>query len=181
MSAALGIITSHQGALQVSSKLGHGSTFKVFLPIENGETAGENSPQSIAPEQWHGSGTVLLVEDEEQVRTIAKNLLEEMGFAIVEASNGKEALELYQQHAYEITFVLTDIGMPVMDGYTLYRELKNLDARLPIIISSGFGDTVVTTRISGEKISGLISKPYRYEQLRDMVKSVVDDAKLSGG
>ncbi|MDD2366674.1 MAG: GAF domain-containing protein [Desulfuromonadaceae bacterium] len=74
----------------------------------------------------------------------------------------------------DITLVLTDNGMPIMDGYALFRELKLLKHDLPIIISSGFGDTVVTTRIPAEEIAGLASKPYRLDQLRDVLKKVVE-------
>jgi two-component system C4-dicarboxylate transport response regulator DctD len=68
------------------------------------------------------------------------------------------------------------MGMPVMDGYTLFRELKNINPELPIVISSGFGDTVVTTRIPNVEIAGLVNKPYRFDQLQDVLKRVVEGA-----
>jgi len=181
MSATLGIISTHKGALQLTSQPGQGSKFTIYLPIEGGETIGDESSEQIASTPWQGSGTVLLVEDEEQITLVARIMLEELGFNVIEASNGREALDLYQANAAEIKLVLTDIGMPIMDGYTLFRELKALEPELPIIISSGFGDKVVTTRIPDEKIADLISKPYRFDQLRDVVKGVVERTKLSGG
>jgi CheY-like chemotaxis protein len=123
------------------------------------------------------AGTVLLVEDEDQVKLVAKAMLKTLGFKVIEVSNGREALDLYQNNSADITLVLTDIGMPVMDGYTLFRELKALNSELPIIISSGFGDSVVTTRIPVEEIAGLVSKPYRFDQLRDVLKGVVEGVK----
>ncbi|HIJ80144.1 MAG TPA: PAS domain S-box protein [Desulfuromonadales bacterium] len=174
MSATLGIITAHKGALQLKSQPDQGTIFTIYLPIDTSDQGGDESTEQIASTPWHGSGTLLLVEDEDQVRLVAKAMLESLGFNIIEASNGREALELYQNNVSEITLVLTDIGMPVMDGYTLFRELKAISPELPIIISSGFGDTVVTTRIPRGKISGLINKPYRFEQLRDVVKRGLD-------
>jgi PAS domain S-box-containing protein len=171
MSAVLGIIAAHQGALQLYSQIGRGTTFKVYLPSDDGGAHSDLETTPAAP--WHGSGTVLLVEDEEMVKSVANDLLAMLGFTVIEASNGKEALELYRNNASGITLVITDMGMPVMDGYTLFRELKRLDPALPIIISSGFGDSIVTTRIAKEDIDGLISKPYNFERLREVVKSVL--------
>ncbi len=177
MSAVLGIITGHKGALQLTSNPGQGTTFTIYLPIEGGETFGDESSEKMASTLWQGSGTVLLVEDEVQVRFVATTMLENMGFSVMEASNGQEALELYRKNSASISLVITDIGMPIMDGYALFRELKLLKRDLPIIISSGFGDTVVTTRIPNDEIAGLVSKPYRFDKLQDVVKSVVGGAK----
>jgi len=177
MSAVLGIITAHKGALQIFSKTGLGTTFKVYLPVLTIKS-GDNLPQQQnSSESWRGSGTILLAEDEEQVILIAKTMLEELGFTVIEAYNGKEALELYEKKAAEITLVMTDIGMPVMDGYALFSELKTLNPKLPIIISSGYGDEVVTSRINIDGVAGLVSKPYRFDQLRDVMKRVVEETK----
>ncbi|MEI6207127.1 MAG: response regulator [Desulfuromonadales bacterium] len=178
MSAVLGIIKAHGGALQLVSQPGHGSTFTVYLPLQTGDSTGEENPSRPDPSvPWQGSGTVLLVEDEDQVRMIAKELLEMFGFTVVEAVNGKEALEVYRKSAADITLVLTDIGMPVMDGYALFRELKKLIPELPIVIYSGFGIAEVTSRIASDDIAGFISKPYRPDQLRDVLKNAVEGAR----
>ncbi|MEI6702114.1 MAG: PAS domain S-box protein, partial [Deltaproteobacteria bacterium] len=174
MSAMLGIIKTHVGALQLSSELGKGTTFKIYLPVHISDCAGEDPPQQVASVPWQGSGTILLVEDEVQVLQIARTMLESLGFTVIEASNGKEGLELFQKNAGDINLVITDMGMPVMDGYQLFRELKTLKSDLPIIISSGFGDSVVESRIPGEIIAGSISKPYSFNRLRDVLKSVTE-------
>jgi PAS domain S-box-containing protein len=173
MSAVLGIITAHGGALQLSSQPGQGTTFKVYLPVQIGASAGDESLPQVAQASWQGSGTILLVEDEASIILIAKIMLTALGFTVIAAANGKEALELYQKNAADITLVVTDMGMPVMDGYELFSKLKNLDPELPIIVSSGFGDSVVTTRIAREDIAGLVSKPYNFDQLREVLKGVV--------
>lgn len=175
MSAVLGIINSHGGALQLFSQLGHGSTFKVYLPVKDGNSTEMESIQQVTSNQWRGSGTILLVEDEEQVRHIARELLEMFGFTVLEAVNGKDALELYQQNAADITLVVTDMGMPIMDGYELFHELKKLNPELPIIASSGYGDAEVSSRIGSDNIAGLISKPYNPIQLREVLKAVFED------
>ncbi|MFT5520227.1 MAG: PAS domain S-box-containing protein [Enterobacterales bacterium] len=175
MSAVLGIINSHGGAIQLFSQLGQGTTFKVYLPALVDELRGSSDEgSSTSKAAWQGSGTILLAEDEEQVRFIAKELLEMFGFTVLEAINGKEALELYQTNAEDITLVLTDIGMPIMDGYALVDELKKLNPELPIIISSGFGDAEVKARIRSDNIAGIARKPYDSDKLRAVLKSVVN-------
>ena len=174
MSAVLGIITAHKGALQFSSQPGKGTTFKVYLPVQTSDAVGESSLQQASPEPWQGRGTILLVDDEEQVLMIAKIILKKLGFGVIDATNGKEALELYQKNATDITLVLTDMGMPVMDGYELFRELKKLNPELPIIISSGYGDTIVTSRIPSVDIAGLVNKPYNFDQLLVVLRGVVE-------
>jgi len=174
MSAVLGIITAHKGALQLFSQPGRGTTIKVYLPVQTGDFTGDESLQQVASVQWQGSGSILLVDDEELIILTANAMLNALGFKVIEASNGKDALEKYQKNAGDITLVVTDIGMPVMNGYELFRELKKLNPLLPIIISSGFGDEAVTSRIPREDIAGMVSKPYRFDQLRDVLKGVVE-------
>jgi CheY-like chemotaxis protein len=175
MSAVLGIIKSHGGALQLHSQLGQGTTFKVYLPVpKKDSTEDGDHKQSIPSSPWKGSGTILLVEDEDQVRSIANKMLTNFGFTVLEAVNGKEGLDLYQKNATDVTLVMTDMGMPVMDGYELCNELKKLSPELPIIVSSGYGDTEVRSRIGSDNIAGLISKPYNPDKLREVLKRVVE-------
>ena len=174
MSAVLGIIKAHNGALQLLSQPGQGTTFKIYLPLQSRESTGEESLKPLSSAPWQGSGTILLVEDEPQLMMVAAMLLKALGFSVIEAVNGKEALELYQKNAEYITLVLTDIGMPVMDGYELFRELKKLNPELPIILTSGFGDADATTQIPREDIAGMLSKPYNFDQLREVLKCAVE-------
>jgi PAS domain S-box-containing protein len=181
LSAVLGIIAAHKGALQVFSQPGKGTTFKIYLPISsNSDSSKDDSIDQRPAELWRGSGTVLLVEDEESIMSVAQSMLESLGFEVIEACNGKEALEMYRKNAREIDMVLTDIGMPVMNGYTLIRELKTLSPQLPIIVSSGFGDTMVTSKIPKEAIAEMVSKPYNFDHMREVLKRVVESAHLNG-
>jgi CheY-like chemotaxis protein len=174
MSATLGIITAHKGALQFSSQRGQGTTFRIFLPLQLNASAEHHPATHVASsERWQGGGTILLAEDDDQVRMIARIMLEELGFSVIEASDGKMALELYRKNAAVISIVMTDIGMPVIDGYTLFRELKMIKPDLPIIISSGFGDISVTTRIPRKEIAGLVCKPFHFDHLREVMKGAL--------
>ena len=177
MSAVLGIIASHQGALQLTSTKGHGTIFRVYLPVKVCDSYRAEAARSDTSASWQGSGTILLVEDEEQVLLLAKTMLNMLGFEVISALNGKAALELFIQNAAEIFLVVTDMGMPIMDGFALFRELKKLKPELPIIISSGFGDTAVASRIAREDIAGLVNKPYSFDQLQYVLKCVVEGTK----
>jgi signal transduction histidine kinase len=174
MSAVLGIIKAHDGALQLESRVGHGTTFKVYLPVQVGSSEKEEASQNATSVPWQGSGTILLAEDEEHVKSIAVELIQMLGFTVIVAANGKEALELYEKSAADITMVVTDIGMPVMNGYELFYELKQRSQQLPIIISSGFGEGYIVSKIPREEIAGLINKPYSFDQLRDVLRGVVE-------
>lgn len=175
MSAVLGIINIHGGRMQLVSQPGQGSTFRIYIPILITESGEER--RSVPSARWQGSGTILFVEDEEEIKLVAKELLEILGFAVIEASNGKEALELYQQHVADITLVVTDMGMPIMNGYELFHELKKLNPNLPIVISSGFGDVAIFSHIAPDDIAGIISKPYSFDLLREVLKKVVEGTK----
>ncbi|MDD2732330.1 MAG: response regulator [Desulfuromonadaceae bacterium] len=179
MSATLGIITAHKGALQLYSRQGHGSAFKIYLPAQNSDAADTETLRQAVPAPWQGSGTILLVEDEEQVMQVARDMLEALGFTVVEACNGKDALSIYRKNASDIMLVVTDIGMPIMDGYALFRELKTVNPSLPIIISSGYGDAEVISKIAHADIAGLFSKPYNFDKMREVLQSVVAPIKCS--
>ena len=177
MSAVLGIIKAHNGALQLESQPGEGTTFKVYLPVQFSTSESEDTQQKAASAEWQGSGTILLAEDEEQIKSILTAMLQKLGFNVLDAADGKEALELYQQNSADITLIVTDMGMPVMNGYELFYKLKQLNPQLPIIISSGFGEDDIDSKIPREAIAGLINKPYNFDQLREVLRGVVEGAK----
>jgi len=175
MSAVLGIISAHNGALQLTSHLSQGTTFNIYLPAHVNSCGVDQSKQQVfSSSAWQGSGTILLAEDMQEIRTMVKSMLCTLGFEVIEAANGKEALELYEKRAADIKMVLTDIGMPIMDGYELFRELKIINPKLPIMVSSGYGDAAVTSKIERSEIAGLVNKPYRIEQLQDVLRTVVE-------
>ena len=169
MAAVLGIVRSHKGAIKVYSELGKGTSFKILLPA-SGKPAEIFNVASL-DDGWKGSGKVLLVDDEETVRGIGKEMLKELGFEIVTANDGREALEVFKQHP-DIAFVILDLTMPHMDGEQCFRELKQLKPDVKVIISSGFSEHEVSQIFIGKGLAGFIQKPYKMSVLKQSIQRI---------
>jgi CheY-like chemotaxis protein len=168
MSAIHGIIKSHDGALQLTSTPGVGTTFKVFFPVPKATDNAEVTLNTTVQIEEAG-GTILLVEDEELLLIMGKELLDAMGFSAMTALNGSEALEIYRERGREIDVILMDLIMPVMGGIEAYHELRKLNPTVPIIICSGYGVESVENVIGNDPHAGFVHKPYKPDELRDML------------
>jgi signal transduction histidine kinase/CheY-like chemotaxis protein len=164
MAAVLGIVRSHKGAVKIYSEPDKGSTFKILLPASGKPTEIFNN--EYRNDHWKGSGTVLLVDDEETVRGIGAEMLKELGFDVVTANDGCEALEAYKAET-DFRFVILDLTMPHMDGEQCYRELRKLNPDVKVILSSGFSESEVTQKFAGKGLAGFIQKPYKLSVLQE--------------
>ena len=171
MSAVLGIVRGHKGALKVYSEPGKGTTFKILLPAS--EKPAQLFNGTVQEEHWEGSGTVLLVDDEESARGVGIEMLKESGFTPLTAVDGREALEVYRAHP-EIAFVILDLTMPKMDGEQCFRELKKINPAVKVIISSGYNEFEVTQRFAGKQVAAFVQKPYRLSTLRNAIRSLIN-------
>lgn len=174
LSAVMGIVRGHQGALQVTSVLGRGTTFKVLLPA-----APPVGPQSAPPTgaplgAWQGRGMVLLVDDEDSVRTLGARMLERIGFQALVASDGQEALELYQVRRGEIVLVLLDVTMPDMDGEETLRQLQRLDTQVRVVMTSSYTEAEMAPRFTGQRRCGFLQKPYTLEALTQCLREALE-------
>jgi len=169
MSAVLGIIKSHHGTLQLSSAPEIGTTFKVYLPLATETDIAETSPQNNFCTSEKGCGTILLVEDEDALRIIGSALLKAMGYTILTAANGCEALEIYRERGSDINLILLDLLMPDMGGIDTYRVLREISPTLPIVICSGYSFEDIFEEVEGDDHAAMIQKPYVPEQLRDIL------------
>lgn len=174
LSAVLGIVRGHHGALQVTSALGRGTTFKVLFPA-----APPLGPQSTLPPRpplgaWRGIGIVLLVDDEDSVRAMGARMLERIGFQALVASDGQEALELYQVRREEIVLVLLDLTMPYMDGEETCRQLQHIDPQVRVVMTSGYTETEMTPRFTGQRLCGFLQKPYTLEGLTQCLREALE-------
>jgi PAS domain S-box-containing protein len=171
LAAVMGIVRGHKGALRVYSDPGEGTTFKVLLP-----TVGdwrEREPKAAAVETLHGTGTVLVVDDEDIVRTTARNALERYGYTVLTASDGREAVEIFRRHAGEIDVVLLDLTMPVMGGEEALRNFQAVKPAVKVLLSSGFDEVEATRHFTGKGLAGFIQKPYAALKLVERINSVL--------
>ncbi len=164
LAAVQGIVRGHKGAIRVSSRPGKGTTFQVLFPASHA-TASLLPGDSIPAKPWRGTGTVLVVDDEELVRTLAGGMIERAGFAVLKANDGDEAVRLYHQHAKEIVCVLLDLTMPKMSGEDTFQELRRINPAVRVILSSGFSEEGATERFAGGGLAGFIQKPYELDRL----------------
>ena len=173
MAAVLGIIRGHSGAIRVYSELGQGTTMKLLLPAAGPPVAATRGDAKKA--RWKGSGTVLLVDDEESVRAIGKAMLERLGMKVILAADGVEAVDIYREQADGIDCVILDLTMPRMNGEEAYRELRRIRDGVHVIMSSGYNQQDVTQRFVGKDLGGFIQKPYTLLSLATALQGALDE------
>jgi PAS domain S-box-containing protein len=172
LAAVQGIARGHSGAIRVHSEPGKGTTFKVFFPALDLPSRPVQK-ESLEFAEWQGSGTVLLVDDEETVRTVGKTMLETMGFEVLLAADGREAVEIFREHPDKITLVLLDLTMPRMGGEEAFREIRSIKSDAIVILSSGYNEQEATNRFADRGLAGFVHKPYQYRALMEKVRSAL--------
>jgi CheY-like chemotaxis protein len=159
----------HKRAIKVHSEPGKGSSFKILLPASDNTT--EIFGHKEHEDHWKGVGTVLLVDDEETVRGVGKEMLWELGFEVLTANDGREALDAINNDP-TIDLVLLDLTMPHMDGEECFRRVRCLRPDLKIIISSGYSEQEVTHKFIDKGLAGFIQKPYKLSTLKDSIRKI---------
>ena len=166
LSAVLGIVQGHKGSIKVYSEEGAGSTVKILLPASDRQLPDAAGVDDDSVDVWQGQGTVLVVDDEEAVRDVAKRMVEPFGLEVLTANDGRQALAVYREHRDKIVCVLLDLTMPDMDGKEAFRELRRIDPQVPVIIASGYNEQEIRQRFAGKAINGFVQKPYQLAALR---------------
>ena len=170
MAAVLGIVRGHKGAIKVYSELNRGTTFKILLPASDRPAELFNGHKPA--DDWQGSGKVLLVDDEETVRGIGREMLQELGFTVITADDGSEGVLAFKENP-DIAFVILDLTMPHMDGEQCFRELRQLKPDVKVIMSSGYSEQEVAGKFIGKGLAGFIQKPYKLSVLKDAIKRIL--------
>lgn len=163
LAAALGIVHSNRGSIAVESAPGKGTTFTVWLPASDGAPVPVREP--VAQDDLSGSGVILVVDDEDLVRRIAQASLEAHGYTALLASDGRSALDVVAVSGDRVRAVLLDLTMPGMTSEETVKHLRSLQPTIPVIITSGYGESEIMQRFEATGISGFLQKPYTAEQL----------------
>jgi signal transduction histidine kinase/ActR/RegA family two-component response regulator len=173
LSTVIGIVKSHEGFVRVHSKPGHGSTFSIYLPFAADET-GDTCPLTLVEEEFRGHGeTILVVDDEAGVRHAARTVLTAMGFQVVTAADGAEALIHATEKRSELSAVISDLHMPRMDGIAFVRAFKRLSPGAGIIIMSGHMEKREANEFRKLGVSTLLNKPFTQKTMVGALKGVL--------
>jgi two-component system, cell cycle sensor histidine kinase and response regulator CckA len=169
-----GIVRAHGGAITVASEE-HGSTFRVFLPLSVEELP-RQSGKTAQPSARAGSGTVLLIEDEEMIRNMAKTMIMRLGYTVLAAKDGIEAMEMFARHQDEIRCVVSDVAMPRMNGWEILVALRKLSPGIPVILSSGYDEEqVLITDHHPLRPQAFLHKPYQMVELQTALEKAMED------
>jgi len=160
LAALLGIVRGHCGAIRVSSAPGRGTEVRVLLPISTKALSTETGPDGgTAPPRC--AGTVLVVDDEEIVRNLLKRLLERLGFEVLLANDGEQAVEIFELRRAEIELVFLDLTMPVMSGEEAFECIRALDQDVRVVLCSGYSEARVSARFEHHRPTAFLEKPFR--------------------
>ena len=175
LSQVFGIVRQHKGSIHVTSQEGVGSCFTIELPLSKEKVSTESAHGAAKKLMQHSysqdgpRATILLVEDDVQLKDVQERLLERKGFTIHSASDGLTGLKMFLQHRDEVDIILSDVVMPVVGGYRLSRDIREIDPHIPIILMSGYP---LQARTEGEIPEGVIwlRKPFSFSQLLHMIE-----------
>jgi CheY-like chemotaxis protein len=174
LSTVYGIVKQSRGNIWAYSEPGRGTTFKIYLPWVD-EPLKERSTRVLGEESPRGHETVLTVEDEEEVRKLAVQMLKRQGYAVFEASHGEEAMRVAQDHAQEgIDLLLTDVVMPGMSGRELAEKLGSLLPKMKVLYMSGYTDDAIVHHGVLEDGVNYLQKPFTLDSLARKVREVLD-------
>ncbi len=173
LSAMLGILRGHKAGIRIATEVGRGTTFQVFFPVlAAGEGLEEPAPGRREP---HRTGTILLVDDEAMILESTASALESLGYRVITARDGVEALQRFTERARDLTLVFMDLSMPRMDGASAFLAMRRVRPEVPVLLTSGFDRKEATEDLLAQGLAGFVPKPYR---IRDLAREL--DRVLEG-
>ncbi len=174
LSVLFGLVKQHGGFIETRSEPGFGSTFLIYLPIADGSLVSEEPAPSV--NRLTASETLLLVEDEDQVRKLAETFLKRAGYKVICAEDGDVAVEKFEQHQNEISLVLLDVVLPSLGGRAVMEKIHAIQPGFPILFMSGYSSDGIHANFILDKELKLLQKPYKREELLDRVREMIEHA-----
>ncbi len=171
LASAYGIIRGHQGIINIYSEEGKGSTFNLFLPATDKAAVKETVPPKGLLE---GTETILFVDDEDVIIDVNREILESLGYKVVSAKSGQEAIDVYRKLSGKIDLIILDMIMPGMDGEETYDSLKKVNAEVKVILSSGYSKNEQAKAILEKGCQAFIQKPFSISDLSMTIRQVLD-------
>ena len=172
LAAMLGIVKGHHGGIKVYSEVGKGTRFKLFFPtsFESPQAADTESSYQV----YMSSGLVLVVDDEEDVRTTLSLKLKRMGFEVLQAEDGREGLRCFEEHRGQLRLVVTDLTMPHMDGAESFLAMRALDPTIPVLMVSGFTEPEAVDHLLQMGLAGVMPKPIRFTPFAEKIRDILE-------
>lgn len=174
LATVYGFIKQSEGYITVESKLNEGSTFRIYLPCVH-EIGEKSIDESLREKSNHGVENILLVEDEDIVRKLTKEILQSCGYQVVEAVNGLDALEKCEKNNLQIDLLLTDVVMPQMNGHELWEKLNANHPHLKVLFTSGYTDDMIVRSGIKNDETNFLQKPFSIDVLTRKVREILDD------
>jgi CheY-like chemotaxis protein len=170
LASVYGIVKSHGGYIDVTSEKERGTTFTLYLPASEKKAIPE---KAVPAEMSRGTGTILLIDDEKMILDVGCELLEELGYSVLSALSGQEALEIFRKNSTIIDLVIMDMIMPGMSGGETFDRLKNINQDIKVLLSSGYSLNGQATKILRRGCDGFIQKPFNLNQLAQKIGSII--------
>ncbi|MFZ3047660.1 MAG: response regulator, partial [Desulfatirhabdiaceae bacterium] len=174
LASAYGIIKNHGGLISVTSEMGHGTTFNIYLPVSDKNVYKQSNKEGGFIQ---GSATILLVDDEELIIDVSQAMLERLGYRVIVSRGGQEAVKVISDMGSEIDLVLLDLIMPGMDGGMTFDHIREIQPDMPVILSSGYAVNGHADRIMRRGCNGFIQKPYNLSELSQKIRKALDESK----
>ena len=171
LASVYGVIKNHGGYINVYSEIDQGTTFSIYLPASRKKI--EKQIEKTVATLALGTGTILLIDDEEMIIKVGKELLQELGYDVLSARSGQEAIELYGKNADKIDLVIMDMIMPGMGGGETFDRLKKINPEIKVLLSSGYSINGQASKILERGCSGFIQKPFNLIQLSDKISQII--------
>jgi signal transduction histidine kinase/CheY-like chemotaxis protein len=165
LSTVYGTVIRHRGFISVTSEEGVGTTFQVFLPVSDKPVIEKDPGKELV----YGSGTILFVDDEYRIRFIAGKIMNKLGYTVLFAGNGQEAVEVFRDRYQEIDLVMLDMIMPVMDGHDAFTRIKEIDPDCPVVMVTGFTNSDVIEKLKDAGLAGFLAKPFKDFELSSLI------------
>ncbi len=172
LASVYGIIKNHEGFINVYSKQGEGTTFTVYLPVSGKTAVKEKKTYDRLVE---GHGTILLVDDEKMIIGVGKQIIKRLGYDVLTADGGKEAIEIYKENQDKIDLVILDMIMPVMGGGETFEKLKEIDSNVRVLLSSGYSLNSQASEIMAKGCAGFIQKPFYIKEFSQKIADILKE------
>ncbi len=173
LAVVYGVTRSHKGFVEVESQVGAGTSFAVYFPIRREEIEMESGSSNTVDEQTSPKGTILVVEDEEMLLDLVRDLLAGRGYTVLTATDGRQALDTYAQHRRDIDLVLIDLGLPKIDGWEAFQHMREINPDVKVIFASGYIDQTLRENLINGGALDLVQKPYMPDEILNRVREVL--------